>query len=134
MKKTALLSGLLAILIIILTLGCDTKEEDSKPEKEKKCFNDPDAPVDYMIITADGLAAEAEAIRAYRKSTCYVTGLITMSEIIAGMAGTDIEEELKMRIRSIYELRDPERPFFVLLVGDAEETPSKRRNTRRPCQ
>ncbi len=80
--------------------------------------------LDYMIIAADGLAAEAEEIRAYRESTGHVTELVTMSEILAGMEGEEIEEELKMRIRSGYEERDPERPFFVLLVGDAEKSPS----------
>lgn len=80
--------------------------------------------LDYMIIAADGLAAEAEEIRAYREGTGHVTELVTMSEILAEMEGEEIEEELKMRIRSGYEERDPERPFFVLLVGDAEEVSS----------
>ncbi len=84
----------------------------------------PQGELEYMIITADGLAAEAEAIRAYRQSTCYVTGLFTMSDILAEMVGEDIEEELKALISSVYEERNPERPFFVLLVGDAEEFPS----------
>ncbi len=84
-------------------------------------INIPQGELEYLIITADGLAAEAEAIRAYRQSTCYVTGLLTMSEIIAEMVGEDIEAELKMRIGSAYEGRNPARPFFVLLVGDADE-------------
>jgi hypothetical protein len=87
-------------------------------------INIPQGDLEYLIITADGLAAEAEAIRAYRQGTCYVTGLLTMSEILAGMAGEDIVAELKMRISSAYEGRNSERPFFVLLVGDADEFPS----------
>jgi Peptidase family C25/Chitobiase/beta-hexosaminidase C-terminal domain len=80
--------------------------------------------LDYLIITADGLFVEAQAIREYRESTCHNAGLLTMSEIIEGMEAGPIEDEIKSRISSLYSERDPERPFFVLLVGDADASSS----------
>lgn len=101
-----------AILIIVLfAAGCATGR------------------VDYVIITADKLEETARAFALYREATGYRTRIFTMGQLTAHLpAPTEREliDAVRARIRSQYNLRDNRKPFYVLLVGDAQYGKSDR--------
>ncbi|PCC69622.1 Peptidase family C25 [Nannocystis exedens] len=75
-------------------------------------------PVDYVIIAADPLADAAAGFGEHRSAGGHTVALLRMSEILAD--GGDPVEAIRERLRGYHAARDPERPLFVLLVGDAE--------------
>ncbi|MFY0540462.1 C25 family cysteine peptidase [Nannocystis pusilla] len=75
-------------------------------------------PVDYVIIAADPLADAAAGIGEYRSAGGHTVALVRMSEILAD--GGDPVEAIRERLRGYHAARDPDRPMFALLVGDAE--------------
>ena len=80
-------------------------------------------PIDYLVITASGLMATAEAFAEYRASTGHVTFVATVQSAIGGLAApTDsiIVDEITGFVRGHYYKRDPDKPFFLLIVGDAD--------------
>jgi len=81
------------------------------------------APIDYLVITASGLLETAEAFAAYRESTGHVTFVATVQSAIGGLAApTDaiIVDEITGFVHGHYYKRDPDKPFFLLIVGDAD--------------
>ncbi|NOZ02803.1 MAG: hypothetical protein GXP54_13080, partial [Deltaproteobacteria bacterium] len=76
--------------------------------------------VDYMIVAADDLRDAAEAFAAYRESTGYSTLALTISDI-TGQPTSDewVIEAISKRVRAVYDERDPDRPFYLLILGDA---------------
>jgi hypothetical protein len=77
------------------------------------------APADYLIITADALSASAGRWRDYRKDG-HLVELGLVSTIVAGK-GTQDEASAAIHdwIKARWSARDTTKPFFVLLVGDA---------------
>ncbi|WP_434418203.1 C25 family cysteine peptidase [Nannocystis pusilla] len=75
-------------------------------------------PVDYVIIAADPLADAAAGIGEYRSAGGHTVALVRMSEILGD--GGEPVEAIRERLRGYHAVRDPDRPMFVLLVGDAE--------------
>lgn len=75
-------------------------------------------PVDYVIIAADTLADAAAEFGEHRSAGGHTVALVRMSEILAD--GGDPVEAIRERLRGYHAARDPDRPLFVLLVGDAE--------------
>ena len=79
--------------------------------------------VDYLIVAADGLAETAAAFAAYREATGFATMVAPMSEVTAGLADRSDRElaaAVRDRVRAAYAGRDPERPFYLLILGDAD--------------
>lgn len=82
-------------------------------------------PVDYLIIAADGLSATATAFSDYRALRGYKTAIKTVTEILGNpTAETNASAVAKIKeaIRGYYDKRDTGRPFYVLIVGAAEDT------------
>jgi hypothetical protein len=81
------------------------------------------AGADYLIVAAGDLLATAEAFKAYREETGYTVSLATLEQVIAGGAAatdTDIAIHIKSWVAMHWEVRQPDRPMFLLLVGDAD--------------
>lgn len=78
--------------------------------------------VDYLIVTADPLAASAERLGAYRTSTGHRVAIGRVSDILAGET-TRVGAVTKIRdwVKARYDKRDAARPFFLVLLGDATE-------------
>lgn len=87
--------------------GCSSKTEPTAPA------------VDYLIVSADTLSASAERFRDYRKSG-HVVELALVGQVV-GAKTTQADATTAMHdfIKKRFDSRDPKKPFFVLLVGDA---------------
>ncbi len=78
------------------------------------------AVVDYLIVAADPLADGAKRFRDYRQSTGHQVGFTLMSEIAGGETeASAVVELIRQHIGSYYADRDPNKPLFVLLIGDS---------------
>lgn len=75
--------------------------------------------IDYLIINADPLSATAERWAEYRRSTGRLTEVKAVSKIIGDAARADVTTTIRDFVKKRYDLRDPKKPFFVLLLGDA---------------
>lgn len=78
---------------------------------------------DYLIIAADPLVEAAQEFADYRTGSGRTVVLARVGEIIG--AETDPEaasESIREYVRGYYDLRDPGRPMFLLLIGDADDT------------
>ncbi|MBX3192908.1 MAG: hypothetical protein KF819_38340 [Labilithrix sp.] len=86
----------------------------------------PSAPtVDYLVVAADPLVASAGRFAAHRRETGHVAEVAVVSAILEKSASAATSDRtwatkaIKEHIKSRYDARDPKRPFFVLLLGDA---------------
>ena len=78
---------------------------------------------DYLIVAAGTLSASAERFKAYRASPAgggHKVALSLVPSIVGGekdaaLAVTKIRDHVKAH----YDVRDTQKPFFVLIVGDA---------------
>ncbi|MBM4370644.1 MAG: hypothetical protein FJ098_03275 [Deltaproteobacteria bacterium] len=79
---------------------------------------------DYLILAAGNLLGTAEAFRAYREGTGHTVALATLDQLLEGAAATDYAASLRIKdwVALHWEARDPDRPLFLLLVGDAEDS------------
>lgn len=96
----------------------EMSREEVTPEESWKVV----AGVDYLIIAADGLAETAQAFADYRESTGHTVVQATLSQVVSGKGlPTDavIRAGLQEWVRAHWELRQPDRPFYLLIVGDA---------------
>ncbi|NLE37678.1 MAG: hypothetical protein GX621_06590 [Pirellulaceae bacterium] len=75
------------------------------------------AGADYLIITADAFYDEVLPLAEWKQRKGYQTYIATMSEV--GTTQTDIYNYIK----AAYDA-DPDRPQYVLLVGDHENVPA----------
>ncbi|MBM4395158.1 MAG: hypothetical protein FJ087_05665 [Deltaproteobacteria bacterium] len=85
----------------------------------------PPARVDYLVVTADGLTTTANAFAAYRETTGHATKVLAMSDLPDGGPGAADAARvaaIKAAVAGAYAERDPSRPFYVLIVGDAAAT------------
>jgi hypothetical protein len=75
-------------------------------------------PVDYLVLHADGLAASAERYASFRATSGRTVVRLSASEVI----GDSLDPAVAIReaIRPYFDLRDPERPFSVVILGDAD--------------
>lgn len=79
---------------------------------------------DYLIVTADTLAASAEHFKAYRESTGHKVAVRTVSSIVvpASKKSDVAAQKIHDFVKAQYEVRaDKTKPFFLLLLGDATE-------------
>lgn len=80
-------------------------------------------PVDYVIVTADPLAAAAQRIADYRTGTGHVVAVVRVGEVIGEETEPEAASEaIRERVRGYFDARDPGRAMFLLLVGDADDT------------
>ncbi len=79
--------------------------------------------VDYLIIAGDRLAASAERYRAFRAASGHVVELALVGELSrTGATKQDRIAAIGAHVRARYEQgRDLTRPFYLLLIGDADE-------------
>jgi len=76
--------------------------------------------VDYLIVAADSLSDSAQRYRAYRESTGHGVEVSMMSDIVGdetdAVAATAL---IGAHVRTYYEARDTDKPFYLLILGDA---------------
>ena len=82
----------------------------------------PDVPVDYLIVAADTLAASAERYKEFREASGHEVALWFVKDVAsAGASASDKASKIKRLIKQVHKGRDPSRPFYVLLLGDANK-------------
>jgi hypothetical protein len=88
----------------------------------------PNRPVDYLIIHRDSLAEVARAWSDFRQSTGHHVAVASIDEWSNQIPGTVSDDHVRGWIRDWveehFDLRDPNRPFFLLIIGDVEEDDS----------
>lgn len=78
--------------------------------------------VGYLIIAGDDLAESAARYKTFREGTGYTVALALMSNLtVAEQIDKDKAAALKAYIRKAYDQRDTTKPFYVLLLGDAND-------------
>ena len=78
--------------------------------------------VDYLIVAGDTLSASAERYKEFREGSGHKVMLWMVKDVAA--AGASVSEKaskIKRLVKQIYLARDPARPFYVLLLGDANK-------------
>jgi hypothetical protein len=78
--------------------------------------------VDYLIVAANPLAASADQLAAFRASTGHEVAVGLVGDILGDETGR-AAAALKLRdwVKARYDRRDPSRPFFLALLGDATD-------------
>lgn len=76
--------------------------------------------LDYLVIAADSLAASAGRWRDWR-ATDHKVELVTTTKATNGASTqADATAAIRAFVKARFDARDPSKPFFVLLVGDAD--------------
>jgi hypothetical protein len=79
--------------------------------------------VDYIILAADGLAASAMRYRDFRRAGGFNVDLAMIGDIVGSSANSaSAVSRMQDYVRSRYQRRDPARPMYLLLLGDAQAT------------
>lgn len=109
---------LLAALGMVWVSCGERKPAQKSPAKTVK---KPDK-VDYVIVAGKELSASAERYRAFREKTGHRVRLAYVRDL-APKAVSTVEAAKKIRafIKKQFAARDPARPFYVLLLGDADK-------------
>ncbi|MCC6747090.1 MAG: hypothetical protein IT371_05480 [Deltaproteobacteria bacterium] len=83
----------------------------------------PGGGIDYLIVTGPKLVTAAKAYQTYREQAGYRVGTLVVPPSSSGAGGDPSAriEEIKAFVRGHYERRDPKRPFFLLILGDADD-------------
>ena len=79
--------------------------------------------VDYMVVCANDLVGTAQAFATYRQETEHVTEVVTLADLdftAKEYAESLVVEAVHDRVRETWDQRNPDRPFYLLIVGDAE--------------
>ena len=85
--------------------------------------------VDYLIVAADGLEEAAAAFAAYRGGAGYRVRVVAMPDLTSGLADRSdraLVAAVRDSVRAIYEASDRERPFHLLILGDADAVDNDR--------
>jgi len=79
--------------------------------------------LDYLVIAADDLLETAQGFAELRQSLGHVTYIVKMSSLIppAAMTEAAVVASAKGYVKQLWSKRDKSRPFYLLLVGDANE-------------
>lgn len=78
--------------------------------------------VDYLIVAADPLRAAAEELADLQTSRDHTVVLTGVGELAApGSEPAAVVAAIREHVRGYWQVRDPARPLFVLLVGDAAD-------------
>jgi hypothetical protein len=81
----------------------------------------PTAPVDFVIVAADTLEASAQRYRDFRAGTGHSVHLALTSEVVGDAAGEeDASDRIRAHVAELFAARDPNLPFFFLIIGDAD--------------
>jgi len=104
---------------------------DQEEDREPAVDTAPDAPTvplgeaNYLIVTAGNLLETAEAFAEYRSQTGHKTAVATIKKLLGNAAAatnTAMVTAITGWVRMYYEAREPDLPFFLLIVGDAGAT------------
>lgn len=79
--------------------------------------------VDYLVVSANHLLQTAYAFAGYREQTGHRAEVVPLADLgfeEGDPATSAVAQAVKERVRAVFEVRDEQRPFYVLIVGDAE--------------
>lgn len=116
------------VLSLALGVACSSSSDgpsDPAPPPSGPTVQPPPPPseapdgTDYLVITADSLAASADRFRAYRASTSHHVVVATLSHVVNGATGADAVHAIHEYVRGAFAKRDTKKPFYVLVLGDA---------------
>jgi len=101
----------------------DDRAPDAPPQDLGEVAPPPPESLDYLVITADDLLKTAEGFAELRQSLGHVTYVVKVSTLIPPAAMTDAAAgaSIKEHVKQLWSKRDKGHPFYVLLVGDANE-------------
>ena len=100
----------------------DAASDAGVPDSGPPLDTGPSVPADYVIVAADSLSASAERYRAFRAGTGHIVDLTLLGDLVEGAPLRPQKvDRIREHVRAHYEARDPTRPFFVLLIGDAND-------------
>lgn len=78
--------------------------------------------VDYLIIAADPLDGVAQIIKQSHEGDGHLVVSTKMSDIVAMDSDPEAAvEAIRAHVRGYWQVRNPDRPMFLLLVGDTDE-------------
>jgi len=115
--------------------GAKPAEEKAEPAAEKDSTGDkealfasartaPVAPpdkVDLVIVAGDALAASAQRYRSFREAAGHKAALALVADLASAPGATgDLPAHIEAFIARHFAARDPSRPFYALLLGDAD--------------
>ncbi len=139
-RKTAARAALVASLLLAGCAGASVQSDDASLPDSALTEDARESPplllevvpdleslpvtADYLIISADELWETAQAFASYRTACGYQVRAIRLSELLSSptMADNLMVDEMVAWVRSAYDQRAPNRPFYLLLVGDAVES------------
>ncbi len=99
---------------MLLLSACDASPANSHRAPE------PGGPtVDYLVIADDALADSASRWGEFRSSSGYSVEVLTLSQVSADSSRSALVDAIAQTVESRFSKRDPQRPFFLLLIGDA---------------
>ncbi len=103
--------------------GGDAILPDSGPESRGEDVPPVPEALDYLVITADDLVETAEGFAELRQSLGHVPYVVRVGTLIPPAAMTDaaVVASIKGYVKQLWGKSDKTRPFYVLLVGDANE-------------
>ena len=102
------------LVLCCCLLGCATLGACGEEE--------PDVPVDYLIVAGDALSASAERYRQFREESGHNVLVWSVKDVAAaGASDSEKASKIKLLIKQVHAGRDPDRPFYVLLLGDANK-------------
>jgi len=78
-------------------------------------------PFDYLIVAGDKLKKTADAFADYRAAAGFRVRVRTVSDLAAEWEDEDgIIDAIRDWVEKMHEERDPERPMYLLIVGDVD--------------
>lgn len=116
-----LVLGLLCLLWTFGGFSSSCSKRKSTTQSSDKTVKKADK-VDYVIVSGNELAASAKRYKAFREKSGHMVKLAFVRELAPAGAGT-VQTARKIRafIKKQYAGRNPARPFYVLLLGDADK-------------
>jgi hypothetical protein len=121
-----LITSLLALACGLASCGATEEASSTPPPVDSPPPSDPEkekAPtIDYLVIAADPLSASAQRFADYRKAGGHLAEVTLVSKIIGDTTDrAEVTAKIHDHVKSRYDVRDPKKPFFVLLLGDATD-------------
>jgi hypothetical protein len=79
----------------------------------------PAGTIDYLLLAPGFLSTSAKRHQAYRDKTGHGVAVVLVDNLApAGADAPTVAAAIKATVKKYYDLRDPTRPFYVLLLGD----------------
>ncbi len=86
------------------------------------CGEEQTVPVDYLIVAGDALTTSAQVYKRFREESGHNVLVWQVKDVAApGASDSEKASKIKLLIKQIYNARDPDKPFYVLLLGDGNK-------------